>query len=92
MVYEPSVGYAKARQILRERFGNEYAIAQAWITKIEICPNIKPNDALFGKQFPDQLQQAVLPMMTTLWPYGNGRPPSDTRDSSLPHNIQLNPH
>ena len=55
MVYEPSVGYAKARQILRERFGNEYAIAEAWITKIAKRPNIKPNDGYSLQELADEL-------------------------------------
>ena len=55
MVYEPSAGYAKARQILREWFGNEYAITEAWITKIAKRPNIKPNDGYSLQELADEL-------------------------------------
>jgi len=31
-IMEPSEGYAKAQQLLKERFGNNYVIAEAWLT------------------------------------------------------------
>ena len=38
---QPTQGYNKARSLLEQRFGNEYVIAEAWISKITQGPPIK---------------------------------------------------
>ena len=40
---KPEIGYKRARQLLKERFGNEWRISQAWIKKISIGGMLKPN-------------------------------------------------
>ena len=31
---KPNLGYAKARQLLKDRFGNDYMISEAWVNKV----------------------------------------------------------
>lgn len=40
----PAEGYLKAKQLLRENFGNEYQIAVAYMNKALHWPSIKPED------------------------------------------------
>lgn len=42
---KPEEGYIKARQLLKERFGNEYKIAESWVKKITEGAPIKPNSS-----------------------------------------------
>jgi len=51
----PSVGYARALELLKERFGNEFVILQAWIQKITTDPMIKNNDRSQLQQLTDDL-------------------------------------
>ena len=39
---KPSDGYVKARKLLKERFGNDYRISEAWVLKVAEGPSIKP--------------------------------------------------
>ncbi|KAK4329183.1 hypothetical protein Pmani_000412 [Petrolisthes manimaculis] len=41
---KPDEGYHKARQLLKERFGNDYQISEAWIKKIVDRPVLRSND------------------------------------------------
>ncbi len=41
---DPVTGYAKARSLLKQRFGNDFRISESWIQKIVDKPAIKPQD------------------------------------------------
>jgi len=41
---EPELGYQRARQLLRSRFGNEYQISECWIQKIVGGAAVKTGD------------------------------------------------
>ena len=41
---EPAEGYERARQLLKERFGNDYVITEAWVKKINCFKIIGPKD------------------------------------------------
>jgi len=43
-VMPPSEGYKHARKLLKERFGNEYRISEAWIDKVTNGQQIKPHE------------------------------------------------
>ena len=53
-IKEPNEGYALARKLLKNRFGNEYDISEAWISKIINRPDIHNNKALLD--FSDDLR------------------------------------
>ena len=53
---EPKVGYAKARKLLEERFGNRYLVAEAWIAKITEGPQISGHDSEGLQEFADSLR------------------------------------
>ena len=38
VVMEPKAGYMKARELLRDRFGNDYKISEAWVQKLTEGP------------------------------------------------------
>jgi len=41
---EPNSGYVKAKQLLKERFGNDYVISDAWVWRIVDGPAVKAYD------------------------------------------------
>ena len=45
-VKEPSAGYALARMLLKDRFGNDYNVSDAWIEKILSRPDVTDNKGL----------------------------------------------
>ena len=45
-VKEPAEGYALALRLLKERYGDEHIISQAWIDKVTTRPNITDNQSL----------------------------------------------
>ncbi len=53
-VKEPREGYALARKLLKNRFGDEYDISEAWISKIINRPDVHGNKALLD--FADDLR------------------------------------
>ncbi|XP_064639787.1 uncharacterized protein LOC135495255 [Lineus longissimus] len=53
---DPSRGYVKARSLLQERFGSNYVIAEAWISKVTEGPVIKPSDHRGLQDYADELQ------------------------------------
>ncbi|KAJ8031990.1 hypothetical protein HOLleu_25384 [Holothuria leucospilota] len=55
-VMEPKVGYERALKLLRERFGNNSLIAEAWVDKITNGPNIGSGDAKGLRDFADDLR------------------------------------
>jgi hypothetical protein len=54
-VMDPAVGYARARELLRERFGYDFVIAEAWIQKITENKVIKMADRDQLREFADDL-------------------------------------
>ncbi len=48
---EPSAGYAKAKQMLKEFFGDDYLIAEAYIKEALDWPTIKPEDGAALQSF-----------------------------------------
>lgn len=48
---EPSAGYAKPKQILKEFFGDDYLIAEAYIKEALDWPTIKPEDGAALQSF-----------------------------------------
>jgi transposase InsO family protein len=48
-------GYTRARKLLKDRFGNEYKIAQAWILKITNTRVIRGNDCDKLQEYADDL-------------------------------------
>ena len=55
-IMNPDDGYAKARQLLSQRFGHDFIIAQAWIKKVTDRPQIRPNDREGMQDYADTLQ------------------------------------
>ncbi|XP_033642413.1 uncharacterized protein LOC117302547 [Asterias rubens] len=72
-VKTPPEGYALARKLLKERFGNEYDIAEAWINKIVNRPDIRDSRALLD--FADDLRNCreTLDTMDKLCELNNSR-------------------
>ena len=54
-VMDPHQGFIMARRILRERFGNNYAISEAWINTVSSRQPIKSNDRAALQNFADDL-------------------------------------
>ena len=52
----PEEGYAKARSLLVERFGNDYQISEAWICKVTEGPTIRPNNGEDIQDLADDLR------------------------------------
>ena len=48
-IMEPSHGYETAREILKDRFGNNFVIAKAWLDKITSGKGIRVDDPLLPK-------------------------------------------
>ena len=55
-VMEPSEGYKKAKQLLKERFGNDYLITETWVKKIGSFEAIGPRDKGKLQEFADELR------------------------------------
>jgi len=43
-IMDPREGYVTARQLLKERFGNDHVIARSWVDKVVNGPPVKPNN------------------------------------------------
>jgi len=54
-VMEPVAGFSRAKQLLKERFGNEYVITESWIKRITGFGNIKSNDRDKLREYSDDL-------------------------------------
>ena len=52
----PSEGYKKARNLLKERFGNDFTISQAWVKKVTDGPSLKANDGDALQDFADEVR------------------------------------
>ena len=57
-VMKPTEGYKRARQLLKDRFGDEYVIAEAWVGKISESKPISAHDTsgLGLQEFADDLR------------------------------------
>ena len=53
---DPSAGYIKARSLLAERFGNDFVIAETWISKITEGPPVKKNSKESLQEFSDDVR------------------------------------
>ena len=56
---EPTASYAHARRLLRDRFGNDFKISQAWVRKIVNGPPVKPNNVDSLQNFTDDDRECV---------------------------------
>ena len=56
---DPSAGYAKALQLLKTRFGDDFIIADACVKKLTSGLQIEPYDATGIQEFADDLRQCV---------------------------------
>ena len=56
---QPFEGYRKARQLLQERFGNDYTISEAWIHKVTQGPALHQNSTDQLQDFADDLKSCV---------------------------------
>jgi len=54
-IIDPALGYKRARQILAERFGDSFVIAESWIRKITDYRAIKPAERELLLEFSDDL-------------------------------------
>ena len=59
VVMEPTEGYKTAKQMLRERFGNPYRIADAWIQKVTQGSRIEPRNKKGIQDLADELNICV---------------------------------
>ncbi|XP_041455129.1 uncharacterized protein LOC121407938 [Lytechinus variegatus] len=59
MVMDPTVGYKKAKQMLKERFGNPYKIADAWIQRVTQATKIEPNNKKALQDLADELHICI---------------------------------
>ena len=55
MIMSPAAGYARALELLNERFGNEFVILHSWIQKITVGALLKNNDRSQLQQLADDL-------------------------------------
>jgi len=53
---EPRIGYAKARKLLEERFGNRYIVTEAWLAKVTEGPILGNWDSDGLQEFADNLR------------------------------------
>jgi hypothetical protein len=56
LVMKPSEGFTRAKHLLKERFGDDYTISEAWIQKVTTGAEVKPSDKLGLMEFSDDLQ------------------------------------
>ena len=59
-IMESNAGYNKARLLLKQRFGNEYIIAKAWIDLITKGQVIKPHQTDILQELSDNLQNCQI--------------------------------
>ena len=58
-VMRPEQGYARARQLLEERFGNAFVITETWINKVTNGPVIKPHERHKLQEYADELRSCA---------------------------------
>lgn len=60
---DPSVGYERARVLLKERFGNEFVIAEKWVNKVADGPAIGVRDRVGLQDLADDMRNCVENLM-----------------------------
>ncbi|XP_038060478.1 uncharacterized protein LOC119731375 [Patiria miniata] len=55
-VMQPLEGYKRAKALLKERFGNNYTIAEAWVNKLTEGSSISPHDKKALREYADDLK------------------------------------
>jgi len=55
-VMQPSEGYAKAGALLKERFGDNYVIAEAWVKRVTEGKMLSPHDREGLQEYADDLR------------------------------------
>ena len=60
VVMEPKAGYQKARELLRDRFGNDYRISECWVQKLTEGPRVAPGDKRAIQGLADDLRSCTL--------------------------------
>lgn len=55
-VMEPSAGYRYARKMLKDRFGDNFTISEAWIQKVVHGDQIRGTDSLALRDFSDDIK------------------------------------
>ena len=56
---QPDVGYRRARELLKQRFGDDYAISQAWVKKVTEGSVIGSKEIVKLQEFSDSLNSCV---------------------------------
>ena len=56
---EPTAGYAHARRMLQDRFGDDFKISQAWVSKLVNGPTVKANHVDSLQNFTDDVRECV---------------------------------
>ena len=59
LMQPPSRGYKHAKDLLRERFGDDYVISEAWVSKITAGPPVKANNIDSLQSFTDDVRGCV---------------------------------
>ena len=59
-IMEPVEGYSTARQLIKDRFGSPFVIAQAWIDHVTSQGVIKPNDGPGLQEYADLLRTSLI--------------------------------
>ena len=55
-VMSPSAGYARARALLKERFGDDYRISEMWFKKVTKGPIIRHGEGPWLQELVDDLR------------------------------------
>ncbi|XP_038050892.1 uncharacterized protein LOC119724042 [Patiria miniata] len=55
-VMESTQGYARAKTLLKERFGNKYKVADAWMKKVTRGQTVSPHDGKAIREMADELK------------------------------------
>ena len=63
---DPDVGYLRAKTLLKQRFGDEYTISEAWINKVTSGLRLKPTDGELLQNLADDLCNCFDTALTVL--------------------------
>ena len=63
-VMSPSEGYAKARKMLRERFGDDYKVSELWVTKLTDGPLVRQGDKDALQEIADDVRSCKETLQT----------------------------
>ena len=56
---DATAGYERAKKLLKERFGDDYVISEAWVSKITSGPDVKGNNSDSLQAFTDDVRGCV---------------------------------